>query len=161
MRVYLVRHGEAKNAEEDPSRGLSDRGRSDVKKVAAFMAASGTAAVRVLHSDKQRALETAEIIAAAVRPAKGIEETTGLAPLDEPAIWAERVKEDEEDAILVGHLPHMARLAALLICNGTCAASSGSSPPVINFQPATVLCLEHEGHGQWFVQWMVSPEVLS
>ena len=31
MRAYLVQHGKAKSAEEDPNRGLTDEGRKDRK----------------------------------------------------------------------------------------------------------------------------------
>ena len=38
MRVYLVQHGKAKPAEEDPSRGLTGEGYAEVKQVADFLA---------------------------------------------------------------------------------------------------------------------------
>ncbi len=38
MRVYLVQHGKAKPAEEDPSRDLTGEGYEEVKRVADFLA---------------------------------------------------------------------------------------------------------------------------
>jgi len=38
MRVYLVQHGKAKPAEEDPGRGLTGEGYAEVKQVADFLA---------------------------------------------------------------------------------------------------------------------------
>ena len=37
MRVYLVQHGQAKSEEEDPQRGLTDKGIGEVEKVADFL----------------------------------------------------------------------------------------------------------------------------
>jgi phosphohistidine phosphatase SixA len=39
MDFYLVRHGEAKPASEDPARPLTDRGRKEVERVARALAA--------------------------------------------------------------------------------------------------------------------------
>ena len=38
MHAYLVQHGKAKSAEDDPNRGLSDEGREEVTRVAEFLA---------------------------------------------------------------------------------------------------------------------------
>jgi len=38
MFLYLVQHAEAKKEEEDPARGLSEKGLQDIKKMAAYAA---------------------------------------------------------------------------------------------------------------------------
>ena len=59
-------------------------------------------AARVIHSGKTRARQTAEIWAETL--SVQAEAAGGLAPGDDPAIWADGV--GDEDLMLVGHLPH-------------------------------------------------------
>lgn len=153
MFLYLVQHGEAKREEEDPARDLTPRGMDDVKRVANFVGKLIQAPTRVLHSGKTRALRTAEILAEGVKPREGIAPTDGLAPLDNPEIWAGRVSGLSEDLALVGHLPHLARLAAALLCG-----DQGKS--VINFKMGGMVCLRRGEAGHWGVEWMIIPEVL-
>ena len=61
MRLFLVQHGEAKTEQEDPERPLTDRGASDVSRVArAATEARIVTAERIVHSGKTRARQTAE-----------------------------------------------------------------------------------------------------
>jgi phosphohistidine phosphatase len=149
MYLYLVQHGEAKSAEEDPARPLSEKGRSDVGKVASLV--SSIAVDSMYHSGKRRAVETAEILAEHVKPGEGIFEEEGLAPMDDPGLWAGRLKTEEKNIVLVGHLPHMARLASLLL-------TGQSEAGVVELRMGGVLCLKRE-EGRWSLQWMVVPEV--
>jgi phosphohistidine phosphatase SixA len=64
MRLYLVQHGAAKTEAEDPQRGLTDEGRQTVERIAQFLAPLRLALDRIEHSDKLRARQTAEILAA-------------------------------------------------------------------------------------------------
>ena len=67
MRLYLVQHGEALPKQVDPERPLSERGRSDVARVADFLKGAGIRVTRVAHSGKTRARQTAELLASFVR----------------------------------------------------------------------------------------------
>ena len=55
MHVYLVQHGEAKPAEEDPERHLTEKGLRDVRKVAEFLRPLRLPVEALWHSDKPRA----------------------------------------------------------------------------------------------------------
>ncbi len=115
MRVYLVRHGKARPKEEDPDRSLSDKGQAEVDRVAGFLAQTDVVrSLPILHSGKTRARQTAEGLARAFEGAR-VEEVEGLAPLDDPAVWAGRLDGPAEGIVLVGHLPHLARLTSLLL----------------------------------------------
>ena len=61
MLLYLVQHGEAKSEEEDPSRGLTDKGFRDVARVALFCREQVVQPVRIHHSGKKRAQQTAQV----------------------------------------------------------------------------------------------------
>jgi len=151
MFLYLVQHGEAKREEEDPARGLTEKGAGDAWRVAGYCARAGIAPSRVFQSGKTRAKQTAGIFADILYPAHGVEETDGLSPMDDPKIWFDRIAATKEDAMLVGHLPHLGRLASLLVCGD-------GDRSVVNFKMGCVVCLRRSGEGRWAVEWMVIPE---
>lgn len=112
-RVYLLRHGDAKPKHEDAERGLSDAGRSDVTKMAAWAVAAGIQVGEIRHSGKLRAQQTAEIFAEHLgSPAM---EAPGLAPNDDVTSFVGSLEHEQVGIMLVGHLPFLERLAALLI----------------------------------------------
>lgn len=154
MRFYLVQHAEAKPETEDPERHLTERGQEEIRKVAAFLAGRGLAVPRILHSGRTRARETAEILAEALHPSQGLAETDGLGPMDEPGQWVQRLRESQEELMLVGHLPHLSRLASSLLCGDP-------ERQVIAFQMAGVVCLERREDGSWWVRWMVTPDLVA
>ena len=152
MRLYLVQHAEAKPKEEDPERHLSERGQSDIRKVASFLSQKGLGVKKIFHSGKPRALQTAEALAEALKP-EVLDVSDGLAPLDEPSLWADRLNESEEDTMLVGHLPYMSRLAGILL-------GRDAEREVVNFQMGGVVCLVKHESGRWALDWMVIPRIL-
>ena len=154
MNLFLVQHAEAKSKEADPERLLSDQGRADIQKVAAFLGGSGLQVHRILHSGKLRARQTAETLAEHLAPSGSASETDGLAPLDDPSIWEQRLTEIDEDLVLVGHLPHLGKLAALLL-------TGDSERSVVAFQLGGVVSLGRDEAGHWSVRWMVVPEILT
>ena len=153
MFVYLVQHAESKSEQEDPSRSLSAKGMHDVKKVASFASQCNLKIHMIFHSSKLRAKQTAEVLSEHLDPAKGVSEVDGLAPLDDPAIWAQRLKDIPEDVILVGHLPHLDKLASLLLCGD-------KDKNIISFKMAGIVCLERTDTESYALQWMVTPEVV-
>jgi phosphohistidine phosphatase len=153
MLLYLVQHAEAKKEEEDPERDLTEKGRIDIEGVAHYIKRLNVQVRQIFHSGKTRARSTANVLSWHLKPAAGISEAPGLAPLDEPEIWAGRIAPMDEDIMLVGHLPHLARLAALLI-------SGNKDRKVINFQMGGVVRLSRIEPGQWAVDWMVVPETI-
>ena len=152
MRLYLVRHGEAKPAEIDPSRGLTPKGVEEVKVVAEFLAKSSLTVGEIYHSGKARAKETALILASSIFVQWGVFDADGLSPNDDPSTWAVRLARLTGDTMLVGHLPHLARLASRLLCDDP-------KSPLINFPSVGVVCLCRHYEG-WSVEWMVTPGIL-
>ena len=151
MRLYLVQHGEARSEAEDPTRPLMEKGRTEVRRVAAAAQNLAVSPVKILHSGKLRAQQTAELFAEALHPSKGIEAASGLSPNDPVQPWRERLNQQDADFMLVGHLPHLDRLASLLLCGDERAE-------IIRFRYAAVVCLEREGT-RWAVQWILTPDM--
>jgi phosphohistidine phosphatase len=106
---------------------------------------------QIFHSPKLRAVQTAGIISRAIPQAPAPEEADGLAPMDDPAAWAEQIELMDRDTMLVGHLPYMSRLASLLLL-------WDANREILKFTPGTAVCLEKTG--VWRVKWMISPDTL-
>jgi phosphohistidine phosphatase len=151
MRLYLVQHGDAVPEEVDPARPLSETGRSDVAKVARFLAAGGVRVNQVLHSGKRRAEQTAEILGAALGGTP--EARPGLNPKDATGSVAREAAAWDQDVMLVGHLPFMAKLVSRLVTGRDDAG-------VVAFQPGTIVCLERGDQQHWTVAWMIRPELV-
>lgn len=149
MRVYLAQHGIANDEAVDPERGLSGQGREDVTRTAGFLSLfEKPKPSRILHSGKLRAEQTAEMFAEAWGNLP-VAEVPDLAPNDDPAIWAEHLECMSHDVMLVGHLPHLQRLAGLLLCND-------AQREVVRFRNGGVICLERSENG-WTLLWQIHP----
>ncbi|MFQ5955410.1 MAG: phosphohistidine phosphatase SixA [Kiloniellales bacterium] len=153
MRLYLVQHGDAVGKEVDPDRPLSETGRRDVDRLAAFLAERNIGAARVLHSGKTRARETAEILAQAMAPGAQVEASRGLDPNDPTDTLAREVSGWADDALVVGHLPFMDRFVARL-------TTGDEEVSVAAFRPGSLVCLERGQAGRWVIAWMIRPELL-
>jgi phosphohistidine phosphatase len=146
--VYLVRHGQARREDEDPQRPLTDRGVEDVTWVAHWaIDRFGVRPSRVVHSGKVRSRQTAQIWGRLVHvdPVEG----DALAPNDDPTTWVRRLAEEAGDVMLVGHLPHLARLASGLL-------SGDPDRQVIGFRQGGLVAMEHTDAG-WIVSLVLPP----
>ncbi len=153
MRVYLVQHAEAVPGDLDPDQPLTSAGRETARRVARWLAATGRARpAEILHSTKARARQTAEIFARALATPP-LREVLGLEPGDEVDPAAEAVNGAPGDLMLVGHLPHLNRLASFLV-------SGDAGADVVRFRHAGVICLERQGT-QWAILWAVVPELVT
>lgn len=153
MVLYLVQHAEAKTKEEDPARGLSEKGIQTITKVAQYFSKIHIHPSRILHSGKARAFQTARVLADYLKMEESVAETDGLAPMDDPRIWIDRIADMSEDVILVGHLPHLSLLASQLLCRDR-------EKSIIDFKMAGIVCLKKKENMIWSVDWMIVPEVV-
>jgi phosphohistidine phosphatase len=151
--LYLVQHAEAKKEGEDPTRGLTDKGFRDIALIALFAHDQSVAVSRIYHSGIKRAQQTAQTLDDQIHPKEGMSEADWLAPMDDPAIWAERLSHMHEDIMLVSHLPYLAKLASLLL-------SGDSSKNLVDFKNSGIVCLNRFEDGHWAVEWMVTPEMV-
>jgi len=149
VRCYLVRHGEALAANLDPRRPLSERGRDDVAKLAQLAVTRNVRVAEICHSGILRARETAEILASSLNPPKGVCQIAGLLPEDDPILGKAEIESAAQPTMLVGHLPYMSRLAALLV-------TRDAARDVIQFAPATMACCSPIG-SIWRIDWQINP----
>ncbi len=153
MRLYLVRHGDALPEKVDPNRRLSERGRADICSLAEFLARAGVTVSLVIHSGKNRAEQTAQLLAESVAPTGETEVAGDIAPLEDIEKFKARIPDLTGDTLVVGHLPYMARLVTSLLCGR-------EEPPGISFRSGTIVCLEQREDGGWAIVWMIWPELL-
>ena len=151
MRLYLVQHGKPVPKEVNPERPLSGEGREEVKRVASFLKGAGIKVPQVVHSGKARARETAEILANAL--GAELTQREGLAPLDDVKPLVAEIDSLLDNTMLVGHLPHLAKLASLLV-------AGDEEKGIVKFQQGGVACLIKDEEGAWAVAWMVVPELI-
>lgn len=160
MRLYLMRHGKALDVGEhgvhrDSERPLSDKGAEIVREVALGLAVLGTTPDLVVTSPLLRTRQTAEIVAEVLG---GVAVT--LSPLLAPSGHVPDIvewlhKNGGKSLFLVGHMPDLAELTSLLLCNHVHGG--------IDFKKAGVCCLSFLGRpspGTGCLDWFLPPTPL-
>jgi phosphohistidine phosphatase len=150
MFLFLIQHAEAKSKDEDPARGLSEKGIQDITRVANYASKLDIKASGILHSGKLRAQQTARVLADYLK-IDAISETDGLGPMDDPGIWFERLTSEKENRMLVGHLPHLDKFSSLLL-------SGDSDKKIIDFKMGGIVCLKKLEGNNFAIGWMITPE---
>jgi phosphohistidine phosphatase len=154
MRLFLVRHGHPLPKEEDPFKGLSDRGRQDVARVASHLQKKGVKVEAIWESGKKRATQTAEILALSLTGGKELVfKKPGIEPNDPLETLEEELSGRSGDLMIVGHLPFLSRLVSRLILGK-------EIPELVVFQPGGVVCMDRDAAGKWAVRWMLVPSML-
>jgi phosphohistidine phosphatase len=150
MYFYLARHGEAMADLIDPRRPLTRAGREDVDRVARQAAQKAVEVLVIYHSGILRAAQTAEIFARRLAPGGGIQTMSGLRPDNDPSLAAAELVDAANPVMLVGHLPHLNRLASLLSRRGYADGDT------VGFMPATLACYSRDG-SLWKFEWTLVP----
>ena len=150
--LYLVRHGEAKSAQVDPDRSLTEWGSQDVARVATFAAAAGFAPNEIRHSGKMRAQQTAEIMARHLSLPALPTATSGLSPNDDVHPVADSLAQKSGSMMLVGHLPFLDRLTSLLV-------TGKPDLSIVQFEAATLVALSRSG-SDWTIACAVQPALI-
>lgn len=152
MALYLVQHGKSMSKEQDPRKGLSEEGAAEVKRIAEVAAGYGVGVSAIVHSGKQRALQTADILAEKLSPAEGVRAIDGLNPLDDATAFGATLS-IPDDVMVVGHLPFLEKLLAFLVTGKT-------APPVFRMQNGGIVCLDYyPDTTQVVIRWALMPKV--
>ena len=154
MQIYLVQHGESQPEEIDPERRLTENGARAVHRVADFLRTSGGLHVDAIwHSGKARAQQTAELLGPATRAGEGaLMQHDGLAPKDAVEPIKRELEQGNSNVMIVGHLPFLGRLAALLL-------TGNADNDVVAFQFGCVVCLKRDDADKWRLEWMIVPKL--
>ena len=149
MKLYLMRHGQAASPQVDPQQGLTGEGSADIAQLAKRLTGQGVQFDQVLHSEKARAQQTAEIMASILAPGVTPRMRSGLKPNDDPVDFVPELECLQEDTLIASHLPFVPGLLAVL--TGSFDLEQGMS-----FVPGTIICLTGQG-GVWKIEWIEMP----
>ena len=147
MQFYLVRHGEAVSQAINGQRPLTPGGRHDVEVLGRAAAARGVRPSKIFHSGLLRAQQTAELLSISLGGLEEIRELGGLRPDDDPFLASAELESSTVPLMLVGHLPHLSRLAS-------CLVAGDPERVVVEFAPATMVCLSHDD--RWKIVWKLT-----
>jgi phosphohistidine phosphatase len=121
-RLFLVRHAKAEPSvgRDDYERKLTDRGRTEARRVAAALAARRMLPDVLIHSGAARAKETAEIFAAEWPRRVELREEAVLYDATQATLFARAraLPNDHARVGLVGHNPGLGELATALTGSG-------------------------------------------
>lgn len=148
-RIYFAQHGLAVSKEEDPDRPLSTAGIQQTTGIAEHLSISNIPIANIYHSGKLRAQQTAEIYAAALN-VSSLSTSDHLSPDDDIERLVEKL--DINQALYVGHLPHLEKLTSYLV-------SGQETPSVLTFKNSAVVCLE-KNNDLYAIEWYLTPELI-
>jgi phosphohistidine phosphatase len=152
MALYLVQHGKSLPKDVDPDQGLAQEGIDATKRIAGIAKGNGVMVSQIKHSGKTRARQTAEIFASALNPLNGIEEVSGLNPLDDVYALAPSL-DPKANTMLVGHLPFMERMTSYLLTGSV-------ARPIVKFQNSGIICLVKDPDtNSWVIVWTLMPKI--
>jgi len=154
MKLYLVQHGKATSKEENPDRPLTEQGREEVREMAEFVKPLELVADYIWDSGKQRATQTAEVLAGVFQVTQERKSRQGLGPNDDAAAFAKELTTSGKDVLVVGHQPFLGKLTSLLLTD------SETGSPVM-FKNAGIVCLNCEQQGNWQLEWEITPDIVS
>lgn len=157
MRVFLLRHAEAAPGDPDILRDLTARGQRQATELARGQGRVPLRTVRAIeHSPLVRAVRTAQVLRLTADSPLPLRVLRGLEPEDDPRETALLLAKSRHDRLLVGHNPHLAALAALLL-----DLRGGG----VRFRKAGLMALERaekpsRAHpfGVWRLLWFAVPE---
>lgn len=151
MKIYLVRHGESEAEGSDNLRTLSRQGISEIHSLAKLIAPLDIRVGHFFHSKKNRAIETANILAPFIQSKEPMEEREELDPMAPIHIMINEINQLNTDVVLVGHMPFMGALVSQLIVGN-------QSLDVVAFKTGTMVCLEKIEERHWIMKWMLSSD---
>ena len=148
MQFYLVRHGEAVSQTVNGQRPLTPDGRREVERLARAAAAREVQPAKIFHSGLLRAQQTAKLLRDKLGGLEETRELSGLKPDDDPSVARAELESSTVPLMLVGHLPHLTRLAS-------CLVTGDPERAVVQFAPATMVCLSYEDR-RWKILWKLT-----
>jgi phosphohistidine phosphatase len=150
MAIFLAQHGLSLPKDQDPQKGLSEKGHADTVRMAEVVKAYKIPVSKIVHSGKKRAEQTAVIFNETLGVKNPCERIEGINPLDDVTVFAGRI-DPQSNEMVVGHLPFMERLVSHLT-TGTLDLR------VYKFQNSGIVCLENE-EDNWFIKWALNPNM--
>lgn len=153
MKLILMRHGEYVTDRLNLD-VLTENGITQVTNMAAWLNTKGLAISHILHSHKNRATQTATMMAEGLDKKSLLHMHVGLNPGADLHDFAAEISSIDQNVMAVGHMPFMGRLVSYLVCHD-------ENQMTVDFQPGTSVCLMRVGRDQWVIEWVLSPTLFN
>jgi phosphohistidine phosphatase len=141
MLLALVHHADAVGPGVDPQRPLSSPGLEQAERLAGRAKAAQFSPAAIWHSGKLRARQTGEAFLRACNPFAEFRMVRGLHPDDSPEIIRDAIGGENQDLLVVGHMPHIPALLQLLV------------PGAAQFPAHGLVMLDRDDRGDWKEVW--------
>ena len=139
MEIFVVRHGIAVDSDVDVKRPLSAEGSNQVKAMGQYLKDKIGNIEHVIHSEKLRAIQTAQILHETACPDASISQQIGLSPNDDPDALLDKLPLWEPSVMIVSHLPFVDKLVSQLV-------TSDIHHSICSFSPGTIVKLNKNNH---------------
>ena len=154
MKLYCSRHGHAENQPNtEGEHPLTALGREEVGKVAQYLGHRGVHVAHVMHSNKLRSKQTAEIFAKTLTHGPVTESCRFLNPEHPVEPLIELIQSWHDDTFLVGHMPFISQLVSTLVVGN-------EHHEIVAFPPGTVVCLDRQDQHRWVLSWVLRPDLV-
>lgn len=154
MKLYCVRHAEAEAATSDAMRQLTIQGQMDIERVAKYLGQQDLHIRHIMHSELLRAQQTAAILAKHLH-IEDISECPNLLSGDaDVGTLVDMINSWQEDTMIVGHLPMMAKLISALVIKDE------NFFPIVNYPPGCIVSLDHYEGDRWIINWLLRPSIV-
>lgn len=152
-KLYIIQHGLAMTSEEDLDRPLTKKGVLQTEQIGNFLSENHIKVDMLCHSPKLRSKQTAQILKGIINPEADLVENEDVNPNSDPAQFVQFVKAQDEDILIAGHMPHLARLVGILLTQNIKA-------DIIRVSNSSVICLQQTGEG-WILLFSVPNHLVS
>ncbi len=159
-KLFLLRHADAEPGDQDDLRPLSSKGIRQAGELGRFLKGRVACPEAIVHSGLKRAEQTAALVTEKAGWKTEPWVMSGLCPLDPVEGVVDQLPAGGS-VLVVGHEPHLGRLASLL-------ALGDADAGLFVMKKGTLLRLDHGirimdtggAFRRWSVRWMVIPSLL-
>lgn len=149
--LFIIRHAQAFSSSQDPEEKLTLLGEAQAAAISKFLLNLGAAVSEIWFSPKNRARQTAEIIAATALPSAKMVEKRELIPDGNLIKVSGAINRAEGNIVIVSHLPFVSELASYLLTGDEHSAAS-------DFTNCALMCLEPGA--SWKLKWFIKPDII-
>jgi len=153
MKLYLARHGDY-GLDASGLDVLSEKGIHDITQMARSLKHMNLQVLSVLHSSKNRTMQTAALLAQGFSCEESPQLHPGLEPDDDVLGFINELVHWDEDILIVGHLPFMRKLVSQLLIGN-------DKKEIVHFHTGTLVLLSQVDKSHWMIDWVLTPTLVT
>ena len=150
LSLILMRHG-SYDDREIPGGELTPLGIQEVELMAGVIASLGFQPNHIWHSGKRRAEQTAQLLSSRCGSVEPVERP-GIEPGGDSRVFADVLRSQIGQLLVVSHLPFLERLSGELLFQMP-------DQQMIQFFPGSMLCLKRTDM-DWHIKWFLHPDLI-